>query len=89
VSTVNYPIINNFEHNFYNFIINFIFSDKFKVLKKLDNYQSIDDISKNYSIEKKIEQIFEYKNLSDTGVEYGNLTNLGKNYLKINIFKVF
>jgi hypothetical protein len=89
VSTVHYPITNNFEHNFYNFIINFIFSDKFKDLKKLDNYQNIDDISKNYSIEKKIEQIFEYKNLSDTGVEYGILSNLGKNHLKINIFKVY
>lgn len=31
---------------------------------------------------------FEYEDLSDVGIEYGNLSNQSKNYLKIKIFKV-
>ena len=88
VATDNYPITNNLEYNFYNFIIHFVFSDNFKNLKKFDNFQDINDISKNYSSVRKIKLIFEYEDLSDVGIEYGNLSNQQKNYLKIKIFKV-
>jgi hypothetical protein len=88
VSTDNYPVADNLEYNFYNFIIQFIFSDKFKNLKNFDNFQNINDISKNYSTIKKTKLIFEYEDLSDVGIEYGNLSNQSKNNLKIKIFKV-
>jgi hypothetical protein len=88
VSTDNYPVADNLEYNFYNFIIHFIFSDKFKNLKNFDNFQNINDISKNYSTIKKTKLIFEYEDLSDVGIEYGNLSNQSKNNLKIKIFKV-
>lgn len=76
------------ENNYYKSMINFIYGNSFKDYNYKKDYYKNEEILKDTSNKKNLKLIYEYKFISDTEVDYGNLTKNGSNNLIIKIFKL-